>query len=207
MAELRPGLRRTTGLAGLGAAITFVAGNALWAFDQPNAGASAQEILTFYDHASTRIVAGGSLSLLSTALFALFASGWRTILAEVAGDDLLAATAFAGALLLMAAGLGAETVNMAGALRAHSGQLTPELGRAMFEISYALGYYAAGVGIGILLLATAIVGLRAQELLSRWLGTALLVTGLVFLTPLSQFLLVPAVLLLAVASARLAKAT
>ena len=71
----------------------------------------------------------------------------------------------------------------------------------MFEISYVLGYNAAGVGLGILLLATAGVALRARALLPRWLALLLLVVGLVCLTPLSRFLLGPAVLLLAVLSA------
>jgi hypothetical protein len=63
----------------------------------------------------------------------LFASGIRAILRELEGDDVLATTAFGGALLVMAAGLGAETINMVGALRAHDGQLTPELARAVLK--------------------------------------------------------------------------
>ncbi len=40
--------RRATGLAGLGVAVLFGAGNALWVFDQPDGGASAEAIGTFY---------------------------------------------------------------------------------------------------------------------------------------------------------------
>ncbi len=65
----------------------------------------------------------------------------------------------------MTAGLGAETLNMVGAWRADDGQLTPELGRALFEISYVFGYNGAGVGIGILLLAIAAVALPSLLLL------------------------------------------
>lgn len=172
----------------------------MWAFDQPNANAPAGEIVAFYTDTSARIVAGGSLSLLSIALFVLFASGVRVILREHEGDDLLATAAFGGALLLVAAGLGAETLNMVGAWRAEDGQLTPELGRALFEISYVLGYNGAGVGLGILLLATAAVALRARALMPRWLAISLLVVGLAFITPLSRFLIGPSVLLLAAVS-------
>jgi hypothetical protein len=203
MVDQRLTTRRVTGLAGLGTAILFSLGNALWAFEQPNAGASTREILAFYTGTSTRIIAGASLSLLAVALFILFASGVRAILREHEGDDLFATAAFGGALLLAAAGLGAETINMVGALRADGGQLTPELGRALFEISYVLGYNGAGVGIGIFVLAIAIVALRARALLPRWLALFLLIIGLAFFTPLSRYLLAPSILVLAVVSVQL----
>jgi hypothetical protein len=194
-----------TGIAGLGTAVVFGVGSALWALEQPPAGAPAREIVAFYTDMSTSIIAGASLSLLAIALFVFFASGLRAILREHEGDDLLATAAFGGALLTVAAGLGAETINMVAALRAEDGQLTPELGRALFEISYVLGYNGAGVGIGIVVLAIAMVGLRAKTLMPRWLAVLLLVVGVAFLTPLCRFLLGPSVLALAVVSARLVK--
>ncbi len=206
MADQRRTTRRVTGLAGLGAVVLFAVGNGLWAFDQPEAGAPAREVVSFYAGNSGWIVAGASLSLLAVALFVLFASGVRSILREHEGDDLLATTAFGGALLAMAAGIGAETVNMAGALRADDGSLTPELGRALFEISYVLGYPAAGVGVGVLLLATAAVALRARALMPRWLALVLVAIGLAFITPLSRVLLAPSLLLLAAVSVRLLSA-
>jgi len=195
--------RRITGLAGLGTVILFGVGNGLWAFEQPAPGASAREVVSFYADNSGWIVAGGSLSLLAVALFILFASGVRSILREQEDDDLLATTAFGGALLAMAAEIGAETVNMAGALRADDGSLTPALGRVLFEISYVFGYPAAGVGVGVLILATAAVALRARALMPRWLAFFLIVIGLAFLTPLSRVLLAPSLVLLAVASVQL----
>ncbi len=198
--------RRVTGFAGLGTAILFGLGSALWAFDQPSAGAPAREVVAFYADTSTGIAVGGSLSLFAVALFVFFASGARAILREHEGEDLFATAAFGGAILLVVAGLGAETINMVGAFRAEDGQLTPELGRALFEISYILGYNAAGVGIGIVALAVAAVALRSKTLMPRWLALLLLVAGLAFITPLSRFLLGPAVLLLAVVSATLLRA-
>ncbi|HTR89865.1 MAG TPA: hypothetical protein VMG62_07120 [Solirubrobacteraceae bacterium] len=201
--DQRPITRRATGLAGIGAAVLFGVGNALWAFDQPHAGASTRTILAFYKHTSGGIIAGASLSLVSCALLVLFASGVRAILREHEGDDLFATTAFGGVLLLIGAGLGAETINMVGALRAGDDQLTPELARVLFEISYVLGYNAAGVGIGVALLATSTIALRTRGLLPRWFALPLLIAGLAFLTPLSRFLLAPAVLLLIAVSAQL----
>ncbi|MEA2157756.1 MAG: hypothetical protein QOD66_136 [Solirubrobacteraceae bacterium] len=206
MADRSRHTRRTTGVAGLAVAVLFGGGSALWGFEQPHSGASARAIVGFYTDTSARIIVGASLSLLAIALFVLFASGLRAILRELEGDDLLATTAFGGGLLTVAAGLGAETINMVGALRADDGQLTPELGRALFEISYVLGYNAAGVGIGIVLLATAAVALQTRAVLGRRLALLTIVAGLAFMTPLSRFLLGPSVLVLAVVSAKLRRA-
>jgi len=189
-----------TGIAGLAVVVLFAVGSGLWSFDQPEVGAPAREVLHFYTDASTEIIVGASLSLLAGALFVLVASGARAILREYEDGDLFATTAFGGALLALAAGLGAETINMVGALRAEDGSLTPELGRALFEISYILGFNGAGVGIGVLLLSVSAVALQARALLPRWLAVALLVVGLAFITPLSRFLLGPSLLLLAVIS-------
>jgi hypothetical protein len=79
--------------------------------------------VAFYTNTSGRIIAGASVSLVAGALFVLFAAGLRSILDEVADDGALGTTAFGGALLVVATGLGAETINMADALRAEHGQL------------------------------------------------------------------------------------
>ncbi len=72
-----PRSRRLTWIAGLAAAVVFMVGSGIWALDQPTAGASAEEILEFYSDTSTRIVIGGTLSLVAIALFTIFASGIR----------------------------------------------------------------------------------------------------------------------------------
>lgn len=200
MSEEATATRRVAGLAGLGTAILFGGGSALWSFEQPDAGAPTGEVVAFYADTSEGIVAGASISLLAIVLFVFFASGVRSILREHEAGDLFATAAFGGALLAVASGLGAETINMVGALRAEDGELTPQLAQALFEISYVLGFNGAGVGLGTFLLAIATVALRANALMSRPLALALVVVGIAFLTPLVQFLLPPAVLALAVVS-------
>lgn len=195
--------RRMTGAVGLGVAVLTAAGNALWALDQPQAGASARQIVAFYTSNSGRIIVGGSISLLAGALLVFFASGVRVLLREHTPDDLLPSAAFGGLLLVVATGLAAETINMAGALRAEHGQLSPELGRALFEVSYVLGYNAAGVGIAVLLGAIGAVAWRSTPLLPPWAALLVLLLAVAFLTPLCRFLLAPAVVLLAVVSIRL----
>lgn len=172
--------------------------NALWGFEQPDAGASGPELLDFYGDLSGRIVAGALLTLISIAIFVVFASAFRCVLIELEGDELLANIAFGGTLLGLAAGVGAETINMAAALRAGDGELTESLAQALFDTSYVLGYNAAGVGIGLLTLATGTAALRARALLPRWLAIASLALGVALLTPLSQYVLGLSFLLLLV---------
>jgi hypothetical protein len=166
--------------------VLFVTGNMLWWPWTGRPGAPAAEIVDIYRDTSGRIVAGASLSLLAIAAFVPFAAAFRRVLTEADGDDLLATTAFGGALLGMAAGLGAETINMVGALRARDGELSDALAQSLFEISQILGSTAAGVGMGVFALATAAVALRTGLILPRWLAIVMGVVGISVLTPLSR---------------------
>ena len=199
--QTRTALRRSDRWAGLSAvatAVVFAGANALWAFEMPERGASGSELVDFYDDLSGRIVAGALLSLISIATFVIFASAFRSVLVELEGDELLANIAFGGSLLGMAAGVGAETINMAAALRAGDGELTQPLAQSLFDTSYVLGFNAAGVGIGLLALATGAAALRAGALLPRWLAVVALALGVALLTPLSQWSLGPSFVLLLV---------
>ena len=178
--------RRYAGLSGIAVVVLFGAGSAVWGSDMPNAGASPPEIVDFYRDTSDRIVVGASLSLLAIAAFLLFAAAVRQVLAEAEGDDLLATTAFGGALLALAAGLGAETINMVGALRARDDDLSDALAKSLFEISQVLGSTATGVGLGVFALATAAVALRTGLILPRWLALVTLLVGITLLTPVSH---------------------
>ncbi len=183
-------------MSGVGTAVLFLVANALWALEQPGPGASGPRLLHFYGDLSGRIVAGALLSLISIAMLVVFASALRSVLIELEGDELLASIAFGGTLLAAATGLGAETINMAAALRAGDGGLTTSLAQALFDTSYVLGYNAAGIGIGLLALATGTAALRARMLLPRWLAIVALVLGVTLLTPLSRYALGPSLLLL-----------
>jgi hypothetical protein len=193
-----PRAHRWAGLTALGTAVLFASANALWGFEQPGPEASGPELLSFYGDLSGRIVVGALLSLISIAMFVVFASALRGVLIELEGDELLANVAFGGAILGLATGLGAETINMAAALRAGDGQLTGSLAQALFDISYVLGYNAAGIGIGLLTLSIGAAALRAKAMLPRWLAVVSLALGAALLTPLSHYVLGPSFLLLLV---------
>jgi hypothetical protein len=163
--DVTSGSRRWAGVGALSAVVLFTAANAIWAFEQPAPGSSAAELIDFYADLSSRIVVGGSLRLLSFAVFLFFAGALRAVLAELEGDELLADAAFFGTILGLAAGFGAEAINMAAALRAGDGELTAPVAIALFDISYVFGSYAGGIGFGVAMLAIGAVALRSGALL------------------------------------------
>jgi hypothetical protein len=124
--------------------------------------------------------------MLGVAAFLWFAAAFRRVLADAEGSDVLATTAFAGAILSMATGIGAESINMVAALRAQDDELSDELARSLFEISQILGSTASGVGLGVFALATAAVALRSGLVLPRVVAMAFGALGVVLLTPLSH---------------------
>ena len=187
-------MHRWAGASAVTTALLFALANALWAFQQPAQGASGAELVRFYEDLSTQIVVGGLLSLVAVALFVIFASAFRRVLIEVEGDELLANVVYGGALLGMAAGIGAESINMAAALRAGDGELGVTLAQALFDSSYVLGYNAAGIGLGLVAIATGAAALRSRALLPRWIAVAVILLGIGLLTPLSQYVLGPAFL-------------
>jgi hypothetical protein len=192
--------QRYAGLSGIAGVVLFGAGSAIWGFDMPRGGAPVTEVVDFSRDASGRIVVGASLSLLAIAPFTLFAAAVRRVITDAGGDEVLATTAFGGALLGLAAGLGAETINMVGALRARDGELNDALAQSLFEISQILGSTAAGVGIGIFALATAAVALRSGLILPRWLAIVTFAVGISLLTPLSHVNVVSGIALLLITS-------
>ena len=179
--------RRWAGWSAVAAVLLFIAGNAIWAFEQPAPDASGTELVDFYSDLSTRIEVGGLMSLTSIAIFGVFAAALRSVMAE--SDELFADLAFGGALLGLAAGLGAEGVNMAAALRAEDGQLSEDLALALFDISYVFGSSATGIGFGLFTFALGAAALRAGALLPRWLAWVAVVLGIALVTPLTGWVL------------------
>jgi hypothetical protein len=192
--------RRLAAISALAAGLLFVVGSAVWAFEMPEGGASGQELVSFYDDNSGRIIVGGSLSLLAVAVFLLAASAFRRVLIDAEGDDVLATTAFAGALLGVGSGIVAESVNMFGAIRAKDGELDEGLARALFEVPQAMGTVATAVGFAVFALASAWVAGRSGRVFPRYDVALFTLTGLVLLSPLAVLPEVPGAALVFLAS-------
>jgi hypothetical protein len=124
------------------------------------------------------------------------------LLREQEDDDLFATVAFGGALLAVVAGRRDDQHGRSTALglRTESGQLTPAcsgLLRAQRDSRRCAHQDRADPG-----------GVVAEHVgaPARWLAPLLALHAVAFVTPLAQFLLEPAVLLLAAVSARLLRA-
>ena len=176
--------RRYARIGGLGAALLFAAGNAIWALGFPPGGTPVVEIVSFYEERAERIIIGASLSLLAIGAFVVFAAALRQVLLDAGAEDWLATAGFGGALLGMAAGLGAESINMIGGLRASEDALTPELAHAVYEIPQVLGSFASALGLGVFAVATGFAALRTG-VLARPLALTVAGAGVLLLTPLS----------------------
>lgn len=191
--------RRLAGWSGIAAATLFALGNAVWALGMPSGGTPTAEIVSFYESRAVRIVVGASVSLLALAVFLLFAAALRSVIARAAGDEVLATTAFAGLVVTVAAGLGAESVNMIGGLRAAEGRVDATLARSVHEISQVLGSVASGVGVGVLALSLAAAALRSGGLMPKYAAVICAVAGVAALSPLSYLNVVAGGLLILVA--------
>ncbi len=177
---------RQAGISGIAVAVLFGVGSAIWGLDMPEDGSPVLDVIDFYQDTADRIVVGATLSLLAIAAFLWFAAALRRVLADAEGNDVLATTAFAGGLLSMAAGIGAESINMAAALRAQDDELSDELAQSLFETSQVLGSAATAIGLGVLALATGAVALRSGLVLPRIVAMAFVALGVVLLSPLSH---------------------
>ena len=178
--------QRWAGLSGIAGALLFAVGNAIWGLDMPEDGTPVAEVVEFYADTADRIVIGGSISLLSIAVFLVFGSAMRQVLKDAGGEDFLATTAFAGLMLCLATGIAAEGINLAAALRAQDDELSGDLAQSLFETSQMFGSAATAIGLGVFALATAAVALRTRAVLPRWLAIATGVAGVLLLTPLAH---------------------
>jgi hypothetical protein len=176
---------RLAPLSGLAAALLFALGNLIWAWDQPARGADTEELLSFYERTSIQILIGGTISLLAIVFLVWFGSVLREHLAAAEGtrQSGLPSLALSGTVLIAAAGLAAETINMAGAWSAEDGRLTASAAQTYFDVSYAFGAPAAGAGFAMVALPTGLVALRTGRPLGRVASWLALLLGIAALSP------------------------
>ena len=178
-------LSRLAPLSGVIGVVLFGAGSAIWGLEQPPRDAGTEEIVSFYEGTSIEILIGGTMSIIAVLFFVWFGAVLRERLVAAEGSERtgLPLVAFAGTVITAAVGLGAETINMAGALSAEDGQLTADTAQIYFDVSYALGAPSAGVGIAMVAVPTAVIALRTARPLRPWAAWTALLVGLAALTP------------------------
>lgn len=203
----RDSFTRFAPLSGLAVFALFAVGNLLWSIDIPATDAGGAELASFYEDRSTQIIVGASLSIVAVVLFVWFSALLRDRLEAELGERgaSLPTAAFGGAILAFTVGLGAETINMAGALRAAGdGGIGPDAAQAYFDISQILGFNAAGVGLAALIAATSVATMRGSRILPPGLVVPTLILSVTLLIPVVvRFTLLLAILLLPLYSIRL----
>jgi hypothetical protein len=183
-------VKRAAVFSGVGFALLFGVGNALWFFDLPaiGVGEEPEPIAQFYVDHSGAIIAGATMSLISIALFLVFAAVIHRALADADGPRAwLPTAALAGAVAVAGAGLVAESVNVAGALRADADSgISGQAAQLYFDVSQMRGFPAGGVGFAVFAGSVALVALRTGRVIPRWLALLTLPLALVSLVwPLS----------------------
>jgi hypothetical protein len=165
--------------------VLFGAGSAIWGLEQPPRNAGTEELISFYEGTSIEILIGGTMSIIAVLFLVWFGAVLRERLVAAEGSERtgLPLVAFAGTVITAAVGLGAETINMAGALSAEDGQLTADTAQIYFDVSYALGAPSAGVGIAMVAVPTALIALRTGRPIRPWAAWTALLIGLAALTP------------------------
>ncbi len=178
-------LSRLAPLSGVITVVLFGAGSAIWGFEQPPRDAGTEELISFYEGTSIEILIGGTMSIIAVLFLVWFGAVLRERLVAAEGSERtgLPLVAFAGTVITAAVGLGAETINMAGALSAEDGQLTADTAQIYFDVSYALGAPSAGVGIAMVAVPTALIALRTGRPIRPWAAWTALLVGLAALTP------------------------
>ena len=183
----RPTPSQLAPLSGLAFAVLFAVGNWLWYWDAPEFAGDPEEVAEFYFLHSGEVIAGASLALIGIAFFLVFAGIVHRVLSRVDGPNgWLPAVALGGAIAAAVAGLGAETINAAAAIRAdEDAGIAPQAAQVYFDISQMLGFPAAAVGAAVFGAAVAAVALRTGEILPRWFALLTLLFALLLLTPFS----------------------
>lgn len=198
---------RLAPLTGVAFLVLFAGGFVLAGKDSPDFVDKPSKYLSYYADQKGSIMAGGLVLLLAAAVLLWFlGSVRRASLAAEGGDGRLTGIAFAGGAVGIALFVAAISAIMVPALRLDNDQkLTVETATTFQDLGSVLIGMAAPIGFGILLIATAIVGIRHGGFPKVWswftalLGVIMLVpmiswAGMFFLFPL--WVLVMAIMLM-----------
>lgn len=176
---------RLAPLTGVAFLVLFVVGFALAGKDSPDFVDRPSKYLSYYADQEGSIIAGGIVLLLAGALLLWFMGSLRRVsLAAEGGDGRLTGIAFAGGAVGIALYVAGISAVMVPALRLDNDQkLTVETATTFQDLGGVLMGMAAPIGFGLLLIATAVVGIRHGGFPKIWSWiTALL--GLIMLFPL-----------------------
>jgi hypothetical protein len=171
-------------LAGLLAVALVVASILVTGFDDVATDDSTQEVVDFWADNDSQQIAGAFLGALSLVPLLWFLGSLRSALRTAeGGTGRLSAIAYAGGIVL-AAGAAVDS-SLQFAVADSVGDVPPQVTQSL-SVLYGDFFLAFPVGLGTLLLASALVVLRTR-VMPAWLGWVALVLGIVSLTPVGFF--------------------
>jgi hypothetical protein len=180
MTQRWPALAPLTGILFVVLAVAaFIVGG-----ETPSTTDSAEEILSFYQDEETEQFIAALLLGWGTVAFLFFVGVLRTVLHTAEGAIArLSAVAFAGGIVA-AVGM-AAFASLTFALANGADDYTPEAAQALNALNNDF-FFPLAVGVGTLLIATAIVGIRTGALprAASWIA---LILGILAITPLGFF--------------------
>jgi hypothetical protein len=145
-----------------------------------DAAHSPEEIVDWYTSHTGSVQVGAFLAVIAAALFVFFAGYLRTILRAAEGErGMLSLVSFAGTLVI-AAGLAIDATLML-AIAERADDIAPESVQTLQALR-DFDFVPMAVGTVIFLWATGISILR-HGALNRWFGWALIVLGILAVTP------------------------
>jgi hypothetical protein len=159
--------------------IAFIVGG-----ETPDVNDSPQKVLDFYKNNDSEQVWAAALLGWATVFYFFFLGVLRSVLRSVEGAiGRLSAVAFGGGLVL-----GVGMLAFAGftfALGDAADDLTPDAAQALHVLNSDF-FFPVAAGLGTLMLATGIAGIRSR-VLPAWASWTALVLGLAAVTPIGFF--------------------
>lgn len=171
-------------LTGVVYVVCYVVGSIVGLADSPEFPASERETLAYYVDHKSDVIAGAVIVMIGTVFLLWFlGSVRRSTMAAEGGDGRVSSIGFAGGAVGMGSFLAGAMALVLPAVRLDEGErLSPGYATAMYDLSAGLVGIAAPMGFAALLLAVAVLGIRAGAVPKWWAWISALV-GIVMLVP------------------------
>jgi hypothetical protein len=189
--ERKSSLEQLAPLSGIAFAVLGVAGMAMVLPGSPDFVGPGDEYVRYYTQHDNDIIIGCIGLLLATFALAWFLGSVRRHLAQAeGGDGRLANVAFAGGAIGAAMLLGSTAARVGPALRVDDqGTIARDVAVTLGDLADILWGLAAPLGLGVLVAATAVVGLRyAGGGVPRWLAWTSVPLAVLLVVPVISWL-------------------
>lgn len=184
--EGKSSLEQWAPLSGLVSAVLGIGGMLIVLPGSPDFVAPPDEYVRYYTRHDGDVLIGGIMLLLSVFALVWFLGSVRRHLATAeGGDGRVTSVAVGGGLVGAAMLLGSAAARMVPALRMDErGTIPTDVAVTMGDLADVLWGLAAPTALGVLVAATALIGLRHPDAVPRWLTWVSIPLAVVMVVPL-----------------------